>query len=606
MPAAPSPDNASVLCFSYSRFSSPEQAKGDSIRRQDAALAAFLTRRGLTLDTTLRFVDAGVSGFKGKHRADDTTALGHFLSLVRSGRVPKDSYLVVESLDRLSREDVSVALELLLGLLNAGVRVVQLYPAEMVYSRGADAVTLVMAIMELSRGNSESAMKSVRVGAAWEEKRKAARTTGKAISASCPAWLRKVGDRYEVIPDRAAVVRRIFELSADGHGTKRIVLRLKDEGVPPFGRRPWNNSYVASILTGREALGEYVPCKSRQKGHDPIPDYYPAVVPEDLYYRSRGGRGQRHRRGRVSAVHINLFAGLLFDAERDEPMVVVQVVGGRGTAPRTRCDPRYRNNSAVHSRGSTTFPVPAFEYGVLSCLREIDPADILRSPAPAGDTAASIAGRLAAVDERLRELEDQLTEGGGDGVGVLARAARTLEAKRAVLEDQLNAARAAEVTNAHTSWGECRTLIDALAAAPDPDAARMRLRSALRRVVRRIDLLVMKNGRREVAVAQFRFHDSEVVRTVFIRHRGAVGGVGGRIPAYTAFSTRTDGVAEDLDIVKHRKVVRALIRPTLEAAYWKQHFEPALLAAEEKAKAKRKAYMRKYCRERYRRTRKGK
>src|SRR5262245_48380987 len=145
--------------YSYLRFSSPEQARGDSIRRQDALRDAWLKKSGAVLDTSLTLRDEGVSAFSGGHRENpDRHALAAFLELVKRGRVKRGGYLVVESLDRLSREHIRPALTLLLNLIDAGVRVVQLLPVEMVYDERVEPMTLMMAIMELSRGHSESRM----------------------------------------------------------------------------------------------------------------------------------------------------------------------------------------------------------------------------------------------------------------------------------------------------------------------------------------------------------------------------------------------------------------------------------------------------------------
>ncbi|WP_350613570.1 hypothetical protein [Pseudomonas sp. HY7a-MNA-CIBAN-0227] len=62
------------------------------------------------------FFDAGRSACKGKH-LDDTGELARFLSFVEDGTIPPGSYLVVESLDRLSREKVRDALPRFLDLL---------------------------------------------------------------------------------------------------------------------------------------------------------------------------------------------------------------------------------------------------------------------------------------------------------------------------------------------------------------------------------------------------------------------------------------------------------------------------------------------------------
>ena len=90
--------------YSYLRFSTTEQLKGDSLRRQTQAARAYADTHGLDLDEALTFRDLGVSAFKGKNVAEG--ALGAFLQAVDAGRVPPGSWLLVENLDRLSRDKV--------------------------------------------------------------------------------------------------------------------------------------------------------------------------------------------------------------------------------------------------------------------------------------------------------------------------------------------------------------------------------------------------------------------------------------------------------------------------------------------------------------------
>src|SRR4051794_35478661 len=102
-----------ATAYSYLRYSSPQQSTGDSVRRQMEASAAWCKRNNVTLDTTLR--DNGVSAFKGKHRTAenaDTHALARFLAAVESGKVKPGSYLILESLDRLTREAIVPAVNL--------------------------------------------------------------------------------------------------------------------------------------------------------------------------------------------------------------------------------------------------------------------------------------------------------------------------------------------------------------------------------------------------------------------------------------------------------------------------------------------------------------
>src|SRR5262249_45931284 len=117
------------VAISYLRFSSPEQAKGDSVRRQTDLRDGWLKRNKVRLDTSLRLEDKGVSGYTGAHRGNpDRHALATLMHLVEEGRIEPGTYLIVENLDRLSREDIIPALTLVLNLIQAGIRIVQLTP----------------------------------------------------------------------------------------------------------------------------------------------------------------------------------------------------------------------------------------------------------------------------------------------------------------------------------------------------------------------------------------------------------------------------------------------------------------------------------------------
>src|SRR5262249_13892395 len=230
-PASP----AAPVAYSYIRFSTLEQRKGDSLRRQTEAAAAWGERNGPRLDTSRTLHDLGKSAYKGAHRQNpDRNALAAFLKMVQDGQVPPGSFLILENLDRLTREHIRPALTLLLNLIESGIRVVQLKPVEQVYDENVEPMQLMMAIMELSRGNSESRIKSARSGNAWNGKGKEART-GERLARRLPAWIKEKDGRLELVAKRAAAVRKIFELTAAGYGLTAIVRKLIDEGVPAFG-----------------------------------------------------------------------------------------------------------------------------------------------------------------------------------------------------------------------------------------------------------------------------------------------------------------------------------------------------------------------------------
>src|SRR4029450_5078705 len=113
-----------ATAYSYLRFSTPDQLKGDSFRRQTELSQRYAQQHGLDLDDKLTFHDLGVSGFRGKNITKG--ALGDFIKAIEKGRVQPGSYLLVESLDRLSRDTVMNAFSRFSDILAKGITIVTL------------------------------------------------------------------------------------------------------------------------------------------------------------------------------------------------------------------------------------------------------------------------------------------------------------------------------------------------------------------------------------------------------------------------------------------------------------------------------------------------
>jgi DNA invertase Pin-like site-specific DNA recombinase len=107
--------------YSYLRFSTPDQMKGDSFRRQTELSRKYAEENGLDLDDALSFQDLGISAFRGKNAEDG--ALGAFIEAVNQGRVKRGSFLLVESLDRLSRQSPYKAFRQFASILDMGVNI---------------------------------------------------------------------------------------------------------------------------------------------------------------------------------------------------------------------------------------------------------------------------------------------------------------------------------------------------------------------------------------------------------------------------------------------------------------------------------------------------
>jgi DNA invertase Pin-like site-specific DNA recombinase len=140
--------------------------------------------------------------------------------MIEQGKIPRGSYLFIENLDRLTREHIRPALTLPLNLIEHGIRVVQLIPVQQVITEDVEMFQLMLAIMELSRGNSESRIKSERMSAVWGQKQADATRSGKMITGRLPAWLEERDGKIVVVSNRVRIVENMFRWSLDGLGSR--------------------------------------------------------------------------------------------------------------------------------------------------------------------------------------------------------------------------------------------------------------------------------------------------------------------------------------------------------------------------------------------------
>jgi DNA invertase Pin-like site-specific DNA recombinase len=316
--------------YSYTRFSTPAQAEGDSKRRQIEKARAYAKLHDLQLDTDLTFEDAGVSAYRDANA--ETGRLGEFLKAVEDGLIPRGSFLLVESLDRISRNKPRKAFRLLERICEAGISVVTTAD-DRCYDEATldnDPMALMYALMVAIRANEENERKADRVGEAYDEKRKnAAQRTenGKPFTQMLPAWLTWNAEtkRHEAFDERAKVVQRIFGMAEEGLGQHAIAQRLNAEGVPTFGGRgkqrkadAWHRSYVRKLLTNSAVVGTFTPHQRRADTNrqrvplDPIEDYFPAIVERELFERVTSRLRATAPRGRnATAEPKSIFAGLL-------------------------------------------------------------------------------------------------------------------------------------------------------------------------------------------------------------------------------------------------------------------------------------------------------
>lgn len=334
--------------YSYLRFSTPEQAKGDSLRRQTELAEKWAAENGMVLDTELTMRDLGVSAFRGDNAKRG--ALGLFRRAVEDGLVPPGSVLLVENLDRLSRQTAWDAMLIFQSIINEGVDIVTLSNGKRWSKEDmrGDPLRIMESLFLFMRANEESETKSKRVAAAWANKRRRASDGSHIATARVPAWLEvtkgQAERKFKVIEKRAEIVRRVFQMAKEGVGQHAIAKALNDEAVETFGRSQfWQRSYVAKLLSNQAVLGTYTPNriehedgKKRRAAQSRIEGYFPQIVDETLFKQVQSLASHRPRIKARNGEVRNMLAGLAVCSECNSGMTRV-TKGPKGGKPRLVC-----------------------------------------------------------------------------------------------------------------------------------------------------------------------------------------------------------------------------------------------------------------------------
>lgn len=292
----------------YHRLSREEQAEGHGLERQRHATATWCADRGLTVDAQLE--DVGHSAFTADHIRRGE--MGLLLQGIKAGDVKPGSTIVMENLDRLSRQDPFKAIAVFTSIVSEGVTIVTTCDGYH-YTQSGTAMekmmTVFMSIMHFGRGNSESEIKSIRVAEAWQKKHRLAQESKVPHGAKCPAWIRSTPDGYRFVEGRDKVVKWMCEASIAGWGRRKILSDLVARDIAPWlkptKKRPrpvWGESYIQKILTGGEACGDYHP-----SGREVIHDYYPAAVDRATFELARAAAAARKGGGGRKGDFKNLF-----------------------------------------------------------------------------------------------------------------------------------------------------------------------------------------------------------------------------------------------------------------------------------------------------------
>lgn len=482
-----------------------EQAKGYSLERQLTEGRTYIERKGWQLEKEI--FDQGKSAFHGYNR-EEGAELYKFELEAKNG-LHDGKVLVVENLDRLSRQGAKAAAQFIWSLNECGVSVATTHDDQIYRADSNDMMELFSIIIKAQLSYEESFKKSERSKSSWANRHAKIRDGSKATTAiKAPAWIDKKDGVYVLNEHRAKVLNEIYDLYLDGVGIYKIAQILNERQEPVWAVRKrdgsggWYMPYVHRLLKKRAVLGEYV----TKDGETLATDYFPQAITAEKFNRvqsmiSSKGRTGGHAFKRLS----NLLSGLVVCGLCEGTAAYEnkgtnnihhtkkngeKVTYNRRHYERLRCDKARRKHACTNR---AVYDYKVIEAAVLDNLGRflVEEEEAEARESVYREKVAEIARQIEVKSQKLENLIDALAEG---SKGVAARIV-TLETEI----DALNKALEEAQIEADTEAAEPRRsrhleIVEALRKEiNDPDEnkrffARSKLNASLKRIVDKIYL----------------------------------------------------------------------------------------------------------------------
>jgi len=379
--------------------------------------------------------------------------------LARAGKLAPYPCLVLESLDRFSRQDLDESEPAVMDLLKSGVAIHIKFSGQ-TFTR-ASTVELgdrIVIMVALKAAYNYSQQLSERVTAAKNRKLERLQNGEKVnIRDYAPRWISWNKESKTLgLNDNAEAVRVIFREYQAGKSLASICRTLHSSNIPSFLGGHWTKQTVRKILSNPATFGEF-------KGKDGV---FKNVISKEQFEdvqtilsRNAGvklAKGQKApegaefgRRGRKSK-HINIFKGLVRCCECEHSM----------SMNTSRSHPYYRCDSHIHGACSNglSVRVSLIEENLVCGLLQCSPEELL---AAHDKSLAFQISNLTTKREAITKKMDALLELAGIvGTDEIKSKMAPLKTERDQLDSEISKLQL--LSKAASSSPECLSVVKSL------------------------------------------------------------------------------------------------------------------------------------------------
>jgi DNA invertase Pin-like site-specific DNA recombinase len=302
----------------YGRVSSEKQLSGEGLKRQSSGILAWIAKHPeLHIRVDHRLEDQARSAWKADNIYRDDAALGKLVAMVETGELQPPLLIIVEALDRLSRENPWIAHGRLSNLVGRGIFVATVTD-DRIYHLGSDLSDLIISVVLCCAANKSSEDTSRRVHETKLLHVQESMVSGALIHANVPRWLatpekisktNRLTRKAPLIPEHGETVLAMYQMALH-HGSEYVTRKLIADGVKPFGRTgKWSLRTVKKILRSRAPLGHL------ESKHGIIENVYDRIpgLTDELWLQVQAAQNRRRDAGSASpwqSQRVNLLVGI--------------------------------------------------------------------------------------------------------------------------------------------------------------------------------------------------------------------------------------------------------------------------------------------------------
>ena len=279
----------------YCRVSTDMDEQESSYEAQVSHYTAYISAHPGWVSAGI-YADEGISGTSVQRRA-------RFMQMITDCENGLIDLVITKSISRFARNTLD-CLNYIRKLKDLGIPII--FEKENINTLDARGELLITIMASIAQQESQSISANVRMGIQYRFQQGHVMLSHTTFL----GYTKERGKKLTIVPEEAAVVRRIYREFLEGYSYQQICSGLEKDGIKsPAGRDKWYGTTVQSILSNEKYMGDLLLqkyyttdflTKKHAQNKGKFPQYYvenahDPIVPREVFFNAQGEILRRRR-----------------------------------------------------------------------------------------------------------------------------------------------------------------------------------------------------------------------------------------------------------------------------------------------------------------------